>query len=69
MISVPFVRVATLQVGDAVVERMEVGVYEFAPQARVIDGLLGSDYLNRFKVTFDRGSGRMILEPLPTARR
>ena len=69
VISVPLVRVAALQVGEAVVERMEVGVYEFAPQARVIDGLLGADFLNRFKVTFDRGSGRMVLESLPAARR
>jgi hypothetical protein len=69
VISVPLVRVAALQVGEAVVERMEVGVYEFAPQARVIDGLLGSDFLNQSKVTFDRASGRMTLEPLPTTRR
>jgi predicted aspartyl protease len=69
VISVPLVRVASFQVGEALVERMEVGVYEFAPESRVIDGLLGSDFLNRFKVTFDRQSGHMILEPLPTARR
>ena len=69
IVSVPLVRVHSLQVGEARVDQMEVGVYDFSPEARSIDGLLGGDFLNRFKVTFDRVSGRMILEPAAAARR
>jgi hypothetical protein len=52
-IDVPFVRVATLRVADALVHDLEVGVLDVAPQAPVIDGLLGADFLGRFRVTLD----------------
>lgn len=65
MIEVPFVKLATLRVGDAVVEDFEVGVYEIFPQTKVLDGLLGGDFLHKFRVTVDRTANRMRLEPLP----
>lgn len=68
VVTVPFIRVGSLQVGDAVVEQMDVGVYDFAPEARIIDGLLGGDFLSRFKVTFDHRARRMTLEPPLTGR-
>jgi predicted aspartyl protease len=64
MIDVPFVRLATLRVGEAVVEDFEVGVYEIFPQTKVLDGLLGGDFLHKFRVTVDRTANRMRLEPL-----
>lgn len=69
IVTVPFIRINALQVGEAVVEAPEVGVYDVAPQARVIDGLLGGDFLNRFNVTLDRQGGRLLLEPIPDRRR
>ncbi len=62
-IEVPRVSLS-LQVGDAHVENLEVGVFDVAPQAPDLDGFLGADFLQRFKVTFDRTARRMILEPL-----
>jgi hypothetical protein len=68
VVTVPFIRVTSLQVGEAMIEAMEVGIYDFAPDARVIDGMLGGDFLSRFRVTFDQAARRMTLEPLPAAR-
>ena len=68
VVTVPFIRLGSLQVGDAVLEQLDVGVYDFAPEARIIDGLLGGDFLSRFKVTLDHGASRMVLEPLSKAR-
>jgi predicted aspartyl protease len=69
VIKVPFVRLGKLQVGEAVVEELEVGVYDIAPSARFIDGLLGGNFLNRFNVTLDRQTGRMFLEPVSSDHR
>jgi predicted aspartyl protease len=68
VVTVPFIRVGSLQVGEAMIEQMDVGVYDFAPDVRIIDGMLGGDFLNRFRVTFDQAARRMTLEPLPAAR-
>lgn len=62
-IEVPFVTLS-VQVGDASVENLEVGVLDVAPQAPDLDGLLGANFLQRFKVTFERAARRMTLEPL-----
>src|SRR5215467_3331354 len=51
-------------VGEAVVESMDVGVYEAFPQSRSIDGILGADFLNRFNLTFDRTHNRLLLHPV-----
>ena len=63
-IEVPSVTLS-VQVGDASVENLEVGVFDVAPHAPDLDGFLGADFLQRFKVTFERTARRMTLEPLP----
>ncbi len=60
--SIPLVKVARVAVGDAVVESMDVGVYEAFPQSRTIDGILGADFLNRFNITLDRTNSRVLLD-------
>jgi predicted aspartyl protease len=63
-LDVPFVKLAVLGVGDARIEGMEVGVFDVAPAARGIHGLLGADFLYRFRFTLDANEGLMQLEPL-----
>lgn len=54
LLEIPFVRLAAIEVGNARIEGLEVGVYEIAPQAPVLDGLLGGDFLHHFRVTLDK---------------
>jgi tetratricopeptide (TPR) repeat protein len=63
-VDVPFVTV-TIQIGDATIEHFEVSVIEALPGAPDIDGLLGGDFLQRFRVVLERAARRMTLEPLP----
>ncbi|MBI2153912.1 MAG: retropepsin-like domain-containing protein [Candidatus Rokubacteria bacterium] len=63
-IEVPFIRVDAIRVGQATLESVEVGVYEVAPEAPAIEGVLGGDFLHHFRVTIDKAAGRMQLEPL-----
>ena len=63
-IEVPFVRLSSLSVGSALIRDIEVGVYDIAPQAPVVDGLLGGDVLHRFSATVDAGARRLRLMPL-----
>ncbi len=63
-LEVPFVKLALLRVGDARIENMEVGVYDVAPSAQGIHGLLGADFLHEFRLTLDRNESLMQLEPL-----
>jgi hypothetical protein len=63
-IEIPFVRLSSLSVGSAVVRDVEVGVYDIAPQAPVVDGLLGGDILQRFSATIDAAARRLRLVPL-----
>jgi tetratricopeptide (TPR) repeat protein len=62
-VEVPLVAVS-LQIGDAVVENLDVAIVEAAPGAPDIDGLLGGNFLQRFKVILERSSRRLTLEPL-----
>jgi aspartyl protease len=62
-IEVQFV-IVTVQVGDASVDNLEVGVFDAMPQVPDVDGFLGADFLQRFKVTFERTARRMTLEPM-----
>lgn len=64
MLDVPFVKIATIRVGGATLRDHETGVYDIHPDAAVIDGLLGGDFLHRFRVTLDRTAKQMRLEPL-----
>jgi predicted aspartyl protease len=63
-LEMPFVKLDILRVGDARIEEMEVGVFEVTPSARGIHGLLGADFLHRFRLMLDPGDGVMQLEPL-----
>ena len=64
VIEVPIIRVPSVRAGAAVVENLEVGVLDFAPHAPIIDGLLGGDFLSRFKATLDGQARLLRLEPL-----
>jgi clan AA aspartic protease (TIGR02281 family) len=59
---VPFVQLASLAVGAAVMEHFSVGVVEVFPQAATIDGLLGADFLEQFALRLDRAAQRLELE-------
>jgi clan AA aspartic protease (TIGR02281 family) len=59
---VPFVQLASLAVGAAVMEHFSVGVVEVFPQAATIDGLLGVDFLEQFALRLDRTAQRLELE-------
>jgi len=61
--SLPFVRVRSLSIGDAAVEGIDVGVFDGLAHMPGVDGLLGGDFLNHFKVTIDRENHRLTLEP------
>ncbi len=61
-ISLPFARVQSLKVGDIAVEDIDVGIYDAFPTAHGVDGLVGADFLNHFRVTIDRSSQRLTLE-------
>lgn len=63
-IEAPFVRLSTLQIGEALVEHAEVAIHEVNPQAPMVDGLLGGDLLHHFRITLDRKAQMMRLEPL-----
>ena len=57
-----YVVVDSLEVGEARVGRMPVGSYELAGTGAG-DGLLGRDFLDQFKVTFDAALGEVHLAP------
>lgn len=55
--------VESLEVGRARVERLEVGVYDLGLPD--LDGLLGQDFLSRFRVAIDPDAGVVRLAPRP----
>jgi hypothetical protein len=57
-----YVVVDSLEVGEARVGRMPVGSYELAGSGTG-DGLLGRDFLDQFKITFDAARGEVHLTP------
>ena len=60
--SVPIVRLAALRIGDYVVEELDVGVYNMLPHATNVDGVLGNDFLQHFRVLVDGDQRALILE-------
>ncbi|MGH7355556.1 MAG: retropepsin-like aspartic protease family protein [Candidatus Rokuibacteriota bacterium] len=60
--TVPIVRVQSLRVGNAVVDDMEIGVFDALPSSKNADGLLGNDFLRRFRFSIDRTQKRLTLE-------
>lgn len=65
-VSVPLVSVARLAVGTAVVRDFTVGVYDALPEATTVDGILGLDFLRRYRFTIDTAAKRLRLEPVAT---
>jgi predicted aspartyl protease len=59
----PLIRLASLAVGDAVVEGLQVGVFTALPHAPFIDGLLGGDFLKHFTLRLDYAQSRLQLMP------
>jgi hypothetical protein len=59
--AMPFVRVQSVQVGRLTVEELDVGVYNVFPTGAGVEGLLGADFLNHFRITIDRTAGRLTL--------
>jgi hypothetical protein len=59
---ISYVLVDSLEVGDARVGKMPVASYELAGTGAG-DGLLGRDFLDQFKMTFDSARGEVQLTP------
>jgi predicted aspartyl protease len=57
---VPSFRLQSLQVEGVIVQALEVLVVSFSPQLR-IDGVLGVNFLERFRSTFDFDTALLIL--------
>ena len=64
-VSIPIVRVQSLKIGDAIVDDMEIGVFDALPANKNADGLLGNDFLRRFRFSIDRAQKRLTLETFP----
>ena len=62
----PLVRLASLAVGDAAAEDLQVGVFTALPHAPFIDGLLGGDFLKHFILRLDYAQSRLQLIPQDT---
>src|SRR5262249_14008773 len=65
-LEVPFVRLRTLQVGAAVVEDIQIGVYDIAPHLAEVSGILGTDFLRHFRTSLDPGARNLTLEVMDT---
>ena len=63
MVEVARTKVSMIQIGAAVIEDVEVGVYDAVPAEPLVDGILGGDILRRFTVTLDHNARRMRLLP------
>lgn len=61
-ITFPLVQLASIAVGDAAVEDLQVGVFQALPRVPTADGILGGDFLHHFTVTLDYASSRLWLE-------
>ncbi len=65
---VPFVQSSAIALGKAMRENLPVGISVLFPRAPSVDGLLGGDFLEQFKMTLDRGTRQMWLESPQTER-
>ncbi len=65
-LDVSFVHLAALQVGDALVEDLEVGITPVAPGNPFLDGLLGGDFLSHFTTQLDHAKSRLRLMSQPS---
>jgi hypothetical protein len=60
---VPYARARVLEIGDASVEALDIAVYDRLSGHPEVDGVLGNSFLGEFKVTVNRATARMTLEP------
>jgi predicted aspartyl protease len=67
-VEAPFVQLATITVGPATRHNLQVGVLESFPNAALVDGLLGEDFLQHFTMTLDHATSRLRLTPREAAR-
>ena len=59
----PAVRLRSIEVGSAGIQDLEVGVYNLYPDAAaIVDGVLGGDFLGRFRMTVDDAARQLRLE-------
>jgi hypothetical protein len=64
ILEMPVVSLDSLQVGNATVEDFPVSVHEIFREMAGVDGLLGGDFLHRFRVILDKAAREMRLETL-----
>lgn len=57
------VRLPAMRVGDYVVDRLTVAVAPLADVGEPIDGILGMNFIEAFRVTIDQRAGELRLEP------
>jgi clan AA aspartic protease (TIGR02281 family) len=60
----PVVRLDRVQVGSSSVDNLIASVYDLPPLFQA-DGLLGLDFLRRFRVTFECDTRTLVLRPFP----
>jgi hypothetical protein len=61
---IPVFELGHVQVGDAEVTDLEIGVVSFPYDLR-IDGALGVNFLARFRPTFEFDTATLVLHSLP----
>lgn len=61
-IETPFVRARTFEIGDAVLEALDIAVYDNA-KIGAADGVVGANVLQQFNVNVDRRNSRLRLDP------
>jgi Aspartyl protease len=67
-LSMPLARVPSLAIGALAVEDLDVGISDGFPRVPGVDGVLGADALDYFRLTVDRASRQLTLEVIhPTA--
>ncbi len=62
-IEVPFVKLQKINIGDTAMKDLRIGVYLVFPDRPTVHGILGMDYLGRFKMSIDRHKSKLVLFP------
>lgn len=62
-IDIPYVKLQRINIGDAYMEKLHVGVYLPSPERPGIDGILGTDFLGSFQVSIDHRNEKLTLKP------
>lgn len=61
-ITMPRIRLASAKVGSVAVENLYIGVYDIFPNSPRVHGVLGVDFLKHFRVSFEQGGKRLVLD-------